>query len=357
MEETFDLLDGHEQVVFGSDPATGLRCIIALHSTALGPGLGGTRFYPYPDEQAALVDVLRLAKAMAYKNACAGLDHGGGKAVILGDPATAKTEALLRAYGRMVESLNGRYVTACDVGTTPADLAIVRRETRWATGYDLEAGGSGDSGILTAYGTYIGMRACAQRVWGNPSLNGRHVAIQGTGKVGKRLAGHLHAEGARLTVADVDKDSAEDCAEHTNAEVVDPADIHAVDADVFSPNALGAVINDATVPQLRCRIVAGAANNQLAEDRHGAALADAGILYGPDYVLNAGGVIQVAAELHPAGYSEPRARHAVERIGDRLTAVFDLADAEGVPTNRAADLLAERRIRSVGALRGFYLRS
>lgn len=355
MEGPFSLLDGHEQVVFGHDDSTGMRCIIAIHSTVLGPALGGTRYYPYPDEGAALVDVLRLARAMAYKAACAGLDLGGGKAVVLGDPASDKSEALLRAYGRVVESLAGRYVTACDMGTYPADMSVVGRETRWATGAEVEDGGSGDSGVLTAYGTFIGIRACVERVHGSPSLAGRHVAIQGVGKVGRRLAGYLAEEGATLTVADVDRAAAQRCADEVGAAVVPAGEIHTVDADVFSPNALGGGLNDETLPQLSCAIVAGAANNQLAEERHGEALAAAGILYAPDYVINAGGLIQVADELHPGGYRVERARRRVETIADRLGEVFALAAAEGCSTAQAAERYAERRMAAVGGLRRFWL--
>lgn len=355
MKGPFSLLEGHEQLVYGSDPLSGLRCIVAIYSTALGPALGGTRFHPYPTEEAALVDVLRLSKAMAYKAACAGLDLGGGKAVIIGDPRRDKTEALLRAYGRLIESLGGRYVTACDVGTHTSDMAIVARETRWATGADIVDGGSGDSGILTAYGTYVGIKACADRAFGSTALGARHVAIQGVGKVGRRLARHLHQEGTRVTVADVDEAASSWCAERLGAEVVAVDKIHALDADVFSPNALGGAINDATLPELQCKIVAGGANNQLLEDRHGQELAAAGILYAPDYVINAGGVIQVADELHPGGYRPERARARVEGIADRLREVFAVADERGVPTAEAADVVAELRMAAVGRLRGFWL--
>ncbi|MBW3603298.1 MAG: valine dehydrogenase [Actinobacteria bacterium] len=355
MDGPFARFDGHEQVVFGSDPGTGLRAIIAIHSTRLGPGLGGTRFYPYADESEALTDVLRLAKAMAYKAAAAGLDLGGGKAVIIGDPATDKSEALLRAYGRLVESLGGRYVTACDVGTYPADMAIVARETRWATGADSVEGGSGDSGVLTAYGAFVGLQASVAEVWGTSSLTGRHVAIQGVGKVGRRLAESVHEAGGRVTVADTNADATAWCAEHLGAEVVSVDKIHAVDADVFSPNALGAVLNDDTIPELQCRVVAGAANNQLAHPRHAEALADAGVLYAPDYVLNAGGLIQVADELHAGGYSEARATARAEQIGARLRQIYALARDQHTTTAAAADQFAEQRMAAVGRLRRFWL--
>lgn len=355
MEGPFNLLDGHEQVVFGNDAETGLRCIVAIYSTALGPALGGTRFYPYPTERDALIDVLRLSKAMAYKAACAGLDLGGGKAVIIGDPKRDKTEPLLRAYGRVVASLSGRYITACDIGTYPVDMAVVRRETRWVTGTDRVEGGAGDSGIFTAYGTYRAIKACAQMRWGSEDLGSRHVAIQGCGKVGRRLAAHLHAEGAKLTVADIDDAAAAVCAERYGAEIVIPDKIHAVDADVFSPNALGAVLNDQTINELQCAVVAGAANNQLAEDRHGLALAEAGILYAPDYVASAGGIIQVADELHPRGYSEERVRARVDATKTRLHAVFARAERERISTAQAADRHAEERMAAVSRLRRFWL--
>lgn len=355
MTGPFARLDGHEQVIYGADAESGLRCIIAISSTALGPALGGTRFYPYASEGEALTDVLRLSRAMTFKAAVAGLDVGGGKAVIIGNPRTHKTEGLLRAYGRMVESLNGRYVTACDVGTTPADMALVGRETRWATGASPLAGGSGDSGILTAHGAYVGLRACVERVWGTGALAARHVAIQGVGKVGRRLAGLLAADGVKLSVSDTDDEAAAWCAERYGAQVVPLDEIAAIDADVFSPNALGAAIDDASLPRLQCRVVAGAANNQLAEARHGVALADAGILYAPDFVINAGGLIQVADELHPRGYSEARARARVEGIADRLHEVFALGEELRVPPSEAADLLAARRIAAIGRLRSYWL--
>jgi valine dehydrogenase (NAD+) len=355
MGELFKQFDGHEQVTFGRDDDTGLRAIIAIHSTRLGPSLGGTRFYPYADEQAALTDVLRLSKAMAYKAAAAGLDLGGGKGVIIGDPAVDKSEALLRAYGRLVESLGGRYVTACDVGTYPADMAIVARETRWATGADPVDGGSGDSGVLTAYGTFVGLQACAEEVWGSPSLRGRHVAIQGAGKVGQRLAAYVHEVGGKVSVADTNEQAVARCAAQYGAEIVSTDKIHAVDADIFSPNALGAVLNDETIGELQCRVVAGAANNQLAEPRHAEALQDIDVLYAPDYVINAGGVIQVADELHAGGYSHERAKARAAGIGDRLRAMFALARNEGITTAAAADRFAEQRMAGVGGLRRFWL--
>ena len=354
MSTTFEHVDGHEQVVFGHDPETGLRCIIAIHSTALGPALGGTRFYPYDSEESALVDVLRLAKAMSYKAACAGLDLGGGKAVIIGDPETDKTEALLRAYGRMVESLGGRYITACDVGTYPKDMEFVGRETRWATGKDVEHGGSGDSGILTAYGVYLGMKATAREQFGSDDLAGRHIAVQGLGKVGRRLVDHLLDEGAKISAADVDEEALANAADK-GVDTVAADEIFDVDADIFSPNALGAVLSQETIPRLQVRAVCGGANNQLATIEDAARLQERGILYAPDYVVNAGGLINVSDELHPGGYSPERSKHKAQHIDDTLVEIFEEAREAGVTTEIAAERVAERRMQNVGRLRGFWL--
>ncbi len=353
--EVFSQFNGHEQVVFGSDPTSGLRCIIAVHSTALGPALGGTRFYPYANEDAALTDVLRLSRAMSYKAACAGLDLGGGKAVIIGDPEADKSEALLRAYGRMVQSLDGRYVTACDVGTYPADMEIVGRETRWATGMDREHGGSGDSGVLTAAGVFIGMQATATQLWGSPTLSGVHVAVQGLGKVGRRLVNLLLEDGAKVTVADTDGDAVAAVEALDGVDVVAPEAILNVDADILSPNALGAILNEATIPQLRVQAVCGGANNQLATVEDADRLTARGILYAPDYVVNAGGLISVSDELHPDGYNTERARHKAQRIGETLLEIFAHARDSATSTELAAEQVAEARMRSVGRLRGFYL--
>ncbi|WP_242425035.1 Glu/Leu/Phe/Val dehydrogenase dimerization domain-containing protein, partial [Frankia sp. EI5c] len=297
----------HEQVVFCSDRASGLRAIIAIYSTALGPALGGTRFHAYPDEGAALADALALSRAMAYKAAAAGLDLGGGKAVILGDPTRDKTEALLRAYGRFVASLGGRYVTACDVGTYVEDMDVVARETGWVSGRSPAHGGSGDSGVLTAYGVFEGMRACAEHRWGTPSLAGRRVAVSGVGKVGQRLVEHLLADGATVVVGDVDPAAVERVRDH-HPEVrllPDPAELIGAEVDVYAPCALGGVLTQESVPRLRAEIVCGGANNQLAGPGVDKVLADAGVLYAPDFVVNAGGLIQVADEIE--GYSPERA--------------------------------------------------
>ena len=331
----------HEQVSFRADEATGLRSIIALYSTALGPGLGGTRFYPYASEQDALDDVLNLSTAMAYKNALAGLDHGGGKAVIIGDPARDKTEALLRAYGRFVDSLGGRYVTACDVGTYVADMDVVAQETRWATGRSEANGGAGDSSVLTAFGVFQGMRASAEHIWGTPTLAGRRVGIAGVGKVGVHLVDHLLADGASVVVTDVSSTAVERVrSAHAEVEVAPNADtLAAADLDVYSPCAMGGALSDEVASVLQARIVCGAANNQLAHPGTEQLLADRGVLYAPDYVVNSGGVIQVADELH--GFDFARAKAKTAGIFETTRRVFELAATDGVPPAVAADRLAE----------------
>ncbi|MDQ0379609.1 Glu/Leu/Phe/Val family dehydrogenase [Amycolatopsis thermophila] len=342
---------GHEQVVFCQDQATGLKAIIAVYSTALGPALGGTRFYPYRSESDALDDVLALSKGMAYKNALAGLDLGGGKAVIIGDPSTTKTEALLRAYGRFVQSLGGRYYTACDVGTYVPDMDVIARETRYVTGRSRDDGGAGDSSVLTAFGVFQGMRAAAEFRWGSPDLAGRHVGVSGVGKVGHILVGHLVEAGARVSITDVSSAAIERTrAAHPSVEVVaDNATLVRTPLDVFAPCALGGALNDATVPELAAEIVCGAANNQLAHPGIEKSLEDRGILYAPDYLVNAGGVIQVSDELH--GFDFERARRKAAGIFATTKAVFELARSEGVPPATAADRLAERRMSEVGRLR------
>jgi valine dehydrogenase (NAD+) len=346
---------GHEQVVFCQDVPTGLRAIIAIYSTALGPSLGGTRFYPYPSEEAALADVLNLARAMAYKNALAGLDHGGGKAVIIGDPLRLKSEALLRAYGRFVESLNGRYVTACDVGTYSEDMDVVARESRHVTGRTVVNGGAGDSSVLTAFGVFQGMRAAAEHVWGTSSLAGRTVGVEGVGKVGHRLVDHLVEAGAQVVICDVNTDAVDRVrARHPAVQAAADRDALLASAiDIFSPCALGGAVNDDNLAQLNAKIVCGGANNQLAHPGIEKLLADRGVVYAPDYVVNAGGVIQVADER--AGFSFERAQAKAAQIFDTTKKVLAISDQEGVPPVVAADRLAERRMSEVGRLRGIWL--
>ena len=353
--ESSSALARHEQVVFCQDPRSGLRAIIALYSTALGPGLGGTRFYPYPDEDAALADALNLSRAMAYKNALAGLDHGGGKAVIIGDPATDKSEALLRGYGRFIESLSGRYITACDIGTYSEDMDIIARESRHVTGRTVPNGGAGDSSVLTAFGVFQGMRAAAQHLWGSPSLEGRVVGVEGVGKVGRRLVDHLIEAGATAVIYDVDPGAVSRViGAHPGVQVVDSRrELIEAELDVFAPCALGGALNDGSVAALRAGIVCGGANNQLAHAGIEKVLADRGILYAPDYVVNAGGVIQVADELH--GFNFDRAKARAAQIFATTRQIFALADTEGVPPAVAADRLAEHRMSEVGRLRGIWL--
>lgn len=345
----------HEQVVFCNDPASGLRAIVAIYSTALGPALGGTRFYPYRNEEDALDDVLNLSKSMAYKAALAGLDLGGGKAVIIGDPMETKTEALLRAYGRFVQSLSGRYYTACDVGTFPADMDRVARECTFVTGRTVAHGGAGDSSVLTAYGVFQGMRAAADVAWGGPSLAGRRVGIAGVGKVGRHLVTHLIEDGASVVITDVSAAAvAAVVEEHPEVGVVADADTLGKAAiDVYAPCALGGAINSATVETLTAHIVCGAANNQLSEPWLGDRLAERDVLYAPDYVVNAGGLIQVADELE--GFSFARAKSRATLIFDTTKRVLELAAKEGVTPGAAADRLAERRMSEVGRLREIWL--
>ncbi|MFJ7338005.1 Leu/Phe/Val dehydrogenase [Streptomyces sp. NPDC101110] len=344
---------GHEQVVLCQDRASGLKAVIALHSTALGPALGGTRFYPYATEAEAVADALNLARGMSYKNAMAGLDHGGGKAVIIGDPDTVKSEELLLAYGRFVASLGGRYVTACDVGTYVADMDVVARECRWTTGRSPENGGAGDSSVLTAYGVYQGMRASAQHVWGDPSLRGKRVGIAGVGKVGHHLVEHLRAEGAEVVITDVREEAVgRILAAHPTGvtAVADTATlIRAEGLDIYAPCALGGALNDDTVPALTAKVVCGAANNQLAHPGVEKDLADRGILYAPDYVVNAGGVIQVADELH--GFDFDRCKAKASKIFDTTLAIFARAKEDGIPPAAAADRIAEQRMHDAALAR------
>jgi valine dehydrogenase (NAD+) len=353
--DVFELGSEHEQVVFANDPGTGLRAVIAIHSTALGPALGGTRFYPYTSTADAVRDVLNLSRGMSYKAALAGLDLGGGKAVIIGDPATQKTEPLLRAYGRHVESLGGRYYTACDVGTYSADMDVIARECSFVTGRTVAHGGAGDSSVLTAYGVFQGMRAAATVAWGSASLEGRVVGVAGVGKVGHHLVRHLVEDGATVVVTDVDAASVERVrAEHPSVSVVgSTAELVASTLDVYAPCALGGALADEVVEVLSARIVCGAANNQLAHPGIEKALEDRGILYAPDYCVNAGGLIQVADELE--GFSFDRARQRATGIFDTTLRVFELAATDGVPPAIAADRLAEQRMREVGRLRGMWL--
>ncbi len=330
--------DDHEQIVFCSDVASGLKAIICIHSTALGPAVGGCRMWEYNTDEGALVDALRLSRGMTYKNAMAGLPFGGGKSVIIGNPKTLKSEALFRAFGKFVHSISGRYVSAEDVGTSPADIAIVHKETPYVLGLE---GKSGDPSPMTAYGVYKGIKAAVKSKLGRDSLDGVKIAVQGLGHVGYYLCKHLSDEGAKLFVTDINKESIEKVVAEFKATAVDVNAIYTQDVDVYAPCALGATVNDETLPRLKCSIVAGAANNVLAEDRHGIALMNRGILYAPDYVINAGGIINVSFENN---YSKDAAMKKTENIYNTLMNVFERASAEGKPTNVVADELARQLV-------------
>ncbi len=342
--ELFDYMQehNHEQVVFWSGKRSGLKAIVAVHSTVLGPALGGTRMWPYKNEEAALKDALRLSEGMTYKASVAGLNLGGGKAVIIGDPAKDKNESLFRSYGRLVESLAGKYITAEDVGTTVADMSIVHQETSHVTGLSKTEHGSGDPSPLTAFGVYRGIKACAQAKFGSDSLANARIAVQGLGKVGYDLARRLIEEGATVIATEYDPKKAEKAACELGLQLTGLDDIYSVECDIFAPCALGAIINDETIAGLRCRIVAGSANNQLAESRHGDMLAEKDILYAPDYVINAGGLISVATELGAYSTEEAWAKSAA--IYDTILKVIQLSGDEQIPTYMAADRLAQARI-------------
>jgi len=342
----FERATGHEQVVFCHDPASGLRAIVAIYSTVLGPALGGTRFHPYGSEAEALDDVLRLSRNMAYKNSLAGLDHGGGKAVIIGDPAIDKSEPLLRAYGRFVQSLGGRYITACDVGTFVSDMDVVAMECDFVTGRSTSAGGAGDSSVLTAFGVHQAMRAAARHCWGDGLLTGKRVGIAGVGKVGHHLADHVVADGAELVVTDVDAGAVAAVTDrHPDVEVVASADeLVRTPIDVYAPCALGGAIDDEVADVLTAEIVCGGANNQLAHEGIDERLRGRSILYCPDFLVNAGGVIQVADELQ--GFSFERAKARATGIHDATLDVLRTAEAEGITPSDAAERLAERRMAS-----------
>lgn len=340
----------HERVIFGQDPASGLRAVIAIYSTVLGPALGGTRFYPYPDEAAAVSDVLDLSRGMAYKAALAGLPLGGGKAVIIGDPQSDKTSALLTAYGRLVETLRGDYITACDVGTTVEDMDVVSTVCSSVTGRSVARGGAGDSSVLTAFGVFQGMRACAAWRWGSDSLAGRTVAISGVGKVGSHLVDHAVEAGARVLIADVDRLAVESVLHrHDQVRALAVDELPGADMDIFAPCALGGALDDGTVAVLRAEVVCGAANNQLAHDDIADVLAARGILYAPDYLVNAGGLVQVEDERH--GFNFERARTRVERLYDTALEVFRVAESRALTPVRAADQLAEERMSKAAVAR------
>lgn len=337
--------DDYEQLLLCQDRSAGLKAVIAIHDTTLGPALGGTRMWPYGSEDAAIEDALRLAKGMTYKNAASGLNLGGGKAVIFGDANKDKSEEMFRSFGRYIQRLNGRFITAEDVGTTVEDMEMIRQETAYVTGISAASGASGDPSPVTAYGVYQGMKAAAQAVFGSSALEGKTVAVQGAGHVAYYLCKHLHEEGARLVVTDINKQALERITDDFGATAVAPDDIYSVDCDIFAPCALGAIINDQTILQLKAKIIAGSANNQLQNESHGDQLQERNIAYVPDYVINAGGVINISDELN--GYNHERAIKKVEGIYDNVFHVFKIAERDQVTTQEAANKLAEERIERI----------
>lgn len=349
---TFELIEkygDHEQVVFCTDKNVGLKAIIAIHNTTLGPALGGTRMWNYKNEEEALVDVLRLSKGMTYKAAAAGLNLGGGKAVIIGDSKTQKTEALFRAFGQYVNSLNGKYITAEDVGTGVNDMEHVFMETQWVTGIPKDFGGSGDPSPYTAHGVLMGIKAAAHEKFGTDSLKGMRIAVQGLGNVGSHLVKYLVEEGAKVIVSDIDQARVKFHHDAYKVEIVAPDQILGVECEIQAPCALGAIVNDQTIGKFKCKVISGGANNQLAEARHGDQLRELGILYAPDYVVNAGGLMNVFVELE--GYSPERAFDKTRKVYDNVKKVIEIAKRDNIGTHTAADRMAEERIKAIGLLK------
>lgn len=349
----FDLLEqyDYEQLIFCQDRNTGLKAIIGIHDTTLGPALGGTRLWNYESEEAAITDVLRLARGMTYKNAAAGLNLGGGKTVIIGDPDKIKSEELFRVFGRYVEGLAGRYITAEDMNVNTQDLAYVNDETDYVVGLE---GKSGNPSPVTAFGVFRGILAAVNEVYGSDDLTGKVVAVQGLGSVGYHVCKHLHEAGAKLYVTDIRKESIARVVNELGATAVDPDEIYKIECDVFTPCAMGAIINDFTVPQLKCRIVAGSANNQLAEPRHGDMLTEKGILYIPDFVINSGGVINVYEEIK--GYDKERALNRASTIYDSVKRIIEISKRDNIPTYQAADRMAEERMAKMAKVNTVYLK-
>ncbi|MCM3675513.1 MULTISPECIES: branched-chain amino acid dehydrogenase [Peribacillus] len=345
----------YEQLLFCQDKQSGLKAIIAIHDTTLGPALGGTRMWTYASEEEAIEDALRLSRGMTYKNAAAGLNLGGGKTVIIGDPRKDKNEEMFRAFGRYIQGLNGRYITAEDVGTTVEDMDLIHEETDFVTGISPAFGSSGNPSPVTAYGVYRGMKAAAKEAFGTDSLEGKVIAVQGVGNVSYNLCRHLHEEGAKLIVTDINKESVARAVESFGATAVNPDEIYGVDCDIYAPCALGAVINDHTINQIRAKVIAGAANNQLKEPVHGDQIHEKGIIYAPDYVINAGGVINVADEL--LGYNRERALKKVETVYDTIERVIEIAKRDKIPTYKAADRMAEERIARMRNSRSQFLQN
>ena len=342
---------GHEQVVFCQDPNTGLNAIIAIHNTTLGPSLGGTRLWHYNNHEEALTDALRLSRGMTYKSAISGLNLGGGKAVLIGEAAKLKSEAYWRRYGKFVNSLNGKYITAEDVNTSSADMEYIGMETKFVTGKPEYMGGSGDPSPLTAYGVYVGMKAAAKKAWGSDSLSGKKVLVQGAGNVGQYLMGHLVEEGVVLFISDINEAKIKQAVQkYPDAKVVDNATIFDLEFDIYAPCALGATVNTESISKMKCPVIAGAANNQLADENvHGPMLVEKGIIYVPDFLINAGGIINISIEID--GYNRDRAINTVGKIYNRTLEIFDLAEKEKMHPQLAAMHMAEKRLKDIAALR------
>ncbi len=345
--------DGHEQVTFFHDEESGLKAFVALHDTTLGSALGGCRMYDYPTEEEALEDVLRLSLGMTAKSAVTQCNHGGGKAVIWGDPDEDKDEALLRAFGRFIDGMRGRFVTGTDLGTEYEDFVVAGQETKWLVGLPEYAGGSGNTSITTAYGVFHGIRATAAHVWGTDDLNGKTVAVQGVGKVGSVLVDHLIEAGCDVYVTDVDEQQISAVKEEYDVQVVAPEEIYDVDCDIFAPCAMGGILNEDTIDRLQCKVIAGAANNQLADEQVGRQLHRRGVLYAPDYIINAGGLLQVADEMQ--GFNRDRVMRKTAGLYDLLLECFSRAEQDDVPPFVAADKMVWERIEKLAEVNRIYL--
>lgn len=349
----FDLMEtqDYENIFFCQEKALGLKAIIAIHDTTLGPAAGGIRMWPYASEANAIKDVLRLARSMTYKCAAAGTSYGGGKCVVIGDPKHDKTEVRLRALGRFINRLNGLFITGVDVGTTPDDMLVIRQETPYVVTIPEAWGGPSDGSQATAYGVVQGIRACLKEVYGSPNLQGRTIALQGVGAVGTHALKYLVEAGAIVTISDIDQERTRLVAAQFVTSVVSPEEIHRLRVDVYCPCALGNVINDQTIPQLRCKIVCGSANNQLGDNHHGDVLQELGILYAPDYIVNAGGLLSNLDSLNPGGFNDQRAMEQVSRLYNSMENIIAISKEQNIPTYRAADVLAEQRIASIRHLK------
>lgn len=340
---------GHEQIIFFQEKKAGLKAVLAIHDTTLGPGLGGCRMWPYETEEEVIQDVMLLSRGMTYKSGIAGVDFGGAKLFLWGDPEKDKNEALLRSAGKFINGLGGRFCTGTDVGTTYNDFVIMGKETPYVCALPEEYGGSGDSSIATSYGVFNGIKACVQYKYGSDQLEGKTVVLQGLGKVGLKLAGHLIEAGCRLIGSDINPENTKKAA-RLGVEIVEPGEIYQIKCDIFSPNALGGVINEETINLFDCNIIAGAANNVLADSVYGKVLFERGILYAPDYVINSGGLIQVADELEYEEYSRERVMKKCEAIYGQLMEIFKISEENSIPTQLAANKIVEERLKKIAAI-------